>query len=111
MIITPTQASYDIGDVVTISEDLGFVSGQTIELYLYDGVTYSIMITSGTVAGNNTMTFTGVVIPAVISPGADRYFVMRETVSQGEAFSDAFTLLAAVGRQQQRLGLGLGLGL
>jgi hypothetical protein len=112
--ITPTQASYQIGDIVTIADpanDLFANPGDSIHLLMFAD-DYSDVLHTTTTDENGLATFADFVIPD-FSTGTPRFFVMRHAVSIGEGFSEQFELLPASTRPSgpHRLSLGLSLGL
>jgi len=112
--ITPTQASYRIGDTVTVADpanDLVANPGDSVHLLMF-GDDYSDVLDTTTTDENGIATFPGFVI-LDFPPGTPRFFVMRHAVSMVEVFSEQFELLAASSRPSghHRLSLSLGLGL
>ena len=114
IIIIPTQASYEIGGIVTVADpanDLFANPGDSVHLLLF-GDDYSNVLDTTTTDENGIATFEDVVIPT-FPTGTPRFFVMRHAVSMGEVFSEQFELLPASSRPSghHRMGLGLGMGL
>jgi hypothetical protein len=112
--INPTQASYQIGDIVTVADlanDLLANPGDAVQLLVLSGGDYSDVLDTTTADENGLATFADFVIPA-LPTGTLRVFVMRHAVSIAESWSEEFELLPASSRRgHHRLSLGLGLGL
>jgi hypothetical protein len=112
--IAPTQASYQIGDTVTVADpanDLFANPGDSVHLLMF-GDDYSDVLDTTTTDEGGIATFPNFIIPD-FPIGTPRFVVMRHGVSMGEVFSEQFELLPASSRpsQHHRLSLGLGLGL
>src|SRR5688572_33170033 len=98
--VSPTQASYQIGDTVTVADsanDLLANPGDAIQLFVVSGGDYSDVLDTTTADENGLATFADFVIPT-LPVGTPRVFVMRHAVSLGEVFSEEFELLAASSR-------------
>lgn len=109
--ITPTAATYHVGDVVTVTVD-GLTPSEVADLYLVgDGVNGDSDVLAETTAGGaGDATFAGVIIPAynVGDPGTTAFKVV-DASNLEEQYSDNFTILAAVAAVVSRVtSLGVG---